>query len=79
MSERIAIHECRYRSKCNNEVVHDYVLDCPLAPGKKVFVRSGENGGRRCVSCPYLLVLRKDYVACRCRYIQQMSGAADRL
>ena len=79
MSERIAIHECRYRSKSNNEVVHDYVLDCPLAPGKKVFVRYGENGGRRCVSCPYLLVIRHSYVACRCRYIQQFSGSSDRL
>ena len=80
MSERLQIYERRVQSKNGGFINYDYVLDCPLSPSKKTYIRTGEvTGGRRCVSCPYLLVLREHYVACRCRYIQQMTGASDRL
>ena len=81
MSERIVIERKVKRVNSGNTIERDVVL-CPRV-GRKIYVRhSGyithaysEREGASCAVCPYLLVIRADYVVCRYKYLKAYENA----
>ena len=64
MSERLMIHHEHFKKKCGDKVTLEYVEDCPACNGKRYVRQCRHTHQPTCYACPYLLDIRRDYVAC---------------
>ena len=81
MSERIVIERKLYKSSSSHAEERDVVL-CPRVGSHVRVRRSGYESPSKlsrehlyCSGCPYLLVIRRDYVACRYKYLKAYENA----